>query len=139
MIALGILAVLTAIAVPLFVGYKERTRIKQAVNDLRIMQAGIRIFRDEFGAPPNQMTQALESVPKDPWGNDYVYLNLVNGAPGISGMRRKDKNLVPINSEYDLYSKGADGQSQAPLTSPVSHDDVIRANDGAYMGLAEDY
>jgi hypothetical protein len=26
-----------------------------------------------------------------------------------------------------------------PLTSPVSRDDVIRANDGAFIGLASDY
>ena len=32
---------------------------------------------------------------------------------------------------------GPDGQSKAPLASPVSKDDIIRANDGGYMGIAE--
>lgn len=52
---------------------------------------------------------------------------------------RKDKNLVPINTQYDLYSLGADGQSKPPLTAPVSKDDVILANDGNYIGLASAY
>jgi general secretion pathway protein G len=54
-------------------------------------------------------------------------------------MARKDRSLVPLNTDYDLYSMGKDGQTQAPLTSSVSDDDVIRANDGGYVGLAEQY
>jgi general secretion pathway protein G len=50
---------------------------------------------------------------------------------------RKDRFLVPINTYYDLYSMGPDGQSQPPLTARVSRDDVIRANDGQYFGPAE--
>jgi general secretion pathway protein G len=52
---------------------------------------------------------------------------------------RTDKNLVPLNSDYDLYSMGKDGESQIPLTVKISHDDIIRANDGAFVGLAIDY
>ena len=52
---------------------------------------------------------------------------------------RKDQNLVPINSDYDLYSLGEDGDSKAPLTARASHDDIIRANNGNFIGLGEDY
>jgi general secretion pathway protein G len=55
------------------------------------------------------------------------------------GKVRKDRFLVPINSTYDLYSMGADGRSVGPLTAAMSRDDIIRANDGAYVGLAEGY
>ena len=48
----------------------------------------------------------------------------------------KDRFLVPINSDFDLYSMGKDGKSQMPLTAKDSRDDIIRANDGAYIGLA---
>ena len=41
---------------------------------------------------PTRWTQMLDSVPKDPWGKDFVYLN-----PG-----RKNPN------SYDLYSCGPD-------------------------------
>ena len=52
---------------------------------------------------------------------------------------RKDKNLVPINSEYDLYSLGPDGDSMPPLTAKPSRDDIVMANDGKYIGPVEDY
>ena len=52
---------------------------------------------------------------------------------------RRDRFLVPINSTYDLYSLGKDGDSKAPLSTKVSQDDVIRANDGGFIGLAARY
>ena len=52
---------------------------------------------------------------------------------------RKDHSLHPLNSTYDLYSKGKDGDSQSPLTAPASRDDIIRANDGGYIGVASGY
>ena len=76
-------------------------------------------------------------LPKDPWGRDYQFLNF--SAPGANGQIRKDHNLHPLNTDFDLYSLGKDGKSQAPLTAKASHDDVIWARDGAFVGLAEDY
>ena len=57
---------------------------------------------------------------------------------GIGGAR-KDRSMVPINSDFDLYSMGKDGQSVGPLTAQKSHDDVIRANDGGFYGLAANF
>jgi general secretion pathway protein G len=53
---------------------------------------------------------------------------------GSAGRPRKDRFLHPINSDYDLYSMGKDGESVEPLTAQKSHDDVIRANDGSFVG-----
>jgi general secretion pathway protein G len=44
-----------------------------------------------------------------------------------------------LNSSYDLFSAGKDGNWVAPITAAVSQDDIIRANDGAYVGLASEY
>jgi general secretion pathway protein G len=65
-----------------------------------------------------------------------VYLNLQGPNKGLA---RKNKNLTPLNSDFDLYSMGKDGDSSAPLTAQTSRDDVIRANDGRFLGLASDY
>lgn len=62
-------------------------------------------------------------------------MSTVNG----NGAKRKDRNLVPLNTDYDLYSRGPDGQSVSPLTAAKSKDDIIRANNGGYVGTAEDY
>ena len=58
---------------------------------------------------------------------------------GSAGKPRKDRFLHPINSDYDLYSMGKDGESVEPLTAKKSHDDVIRANDGGFVGLAAEF
>ena len=63
-----------------------------------------------------------------------------NGSGNASkGKPRKDRFLHPINSDYDLYSMGKDGESVEPLTAKKSHDDVIRANDGSFVGLATEF
>ena len=73
----------------------------------------------------------------DPWGNAYVYQSFT-GLKG-KGKMRKDKSLNPLNTQYDLYSLGRDGDSRLPLAPKVSHDDVILAFDGAFIGLASDF
>jgi general secretion pathway protein G len=72
----------------------------------------------------------------DIWGNPYQYLRLDPKDPGTP---RKDKWIVPINSDYDLYSMGKDGKSTSPLTANSSRDDIIRASNGSYIGLAANY
>ncbi len=56
-----------------------------------------------------------------------------------AGDVRKDRRLVPLNRDFDLYSQGKDGRSQGPLTAQVSLDDVIRANNGGFIGLGRNY
>ena len=73
----------------------------------------------------------------DPWKGTYQYTRLDN-AKG-KGSARKDKNLVPINTDYDLWSNGKDGKSVAPLTAQASRDDIVRANNGRFVGPAADY
>lgn len=62
-----------------------------------------------------------------------------NGQCVGSGQARKDHNLVPINSDFDLFSSGPDGKSVPALTGGPSRDDIVRGSDGAYFGPAKDY
>jgi general secretion pathway protein G len=75
----------------------------------------------------------------DPWGRPFQYLNIANSGNKAKGHQRKDKFLVPVNSDFDLYSLGEDGVSSPPFTAKGSRDDIVRANNGAYIGLAENY
>jgi general secretion pathway protein G len=47
--------------------------------------------------------------------------------------------MNPINSDYDLYSVGPDGDSSPQLVSKKGRDDIVRANDGEFIGLASEY
>lgn len=79
------------------------------------------------------------AIPADPWGNPYQYLPIDINPPPNKGQVRKDKSLNPLNSDFDLYSMGPDGQTRLPLTTPTAKDDIIRAGNGSFIGIASDY
>lgn len=137
MFALGITAILAAVAVPAYRTYIERTRTATAIADIGEMHLRIQRFIVNAGDPPPDLLAIGVADKRDPWGNAYVYLSF-DGLSGI-GQMRKDRNLVPVNSQYDLYSMGPDGRSVPPFTARHSRDDIVLANDGGYIGLAADY
>jgi len=51
----------------------------------------------------------------------------------------RTSNFGSVNSDYHLYSRGPDGQSANSVKAQPSLDDIIRANDGSYVGTAADY
>ena len=70
----------------------------------------------------------------DPWGNEYRYLNIRMAGPG-KGAFRKDGNLNPIELRFrSVQHVGADGESAGPLSAKKSRDDIVRANNGAFLG-----
>ncbi len=137
MLVLAILATLTAVAMPAFSTYVNKVRITRAIPDVK----GIAATLDAHKVDTNGLPQSLREIGYgnrlDPWGHPYQYLNIATTKG--KGSVRKDKSLVPINDDYDLYSLGPDGRSQPPLTAKVSRDDIVRANNGAYVGVAEKY
>ena len=136
MIVLAIIATLAAIAVPLYANVTERAKVAGAIADIRILDSEIGVFEAAKGRHPISLAEIGRDTLKDPWGNPYEYLEY---AAGSSALVRKDHSLHPLNSWYDLYSKGKDGQSRPALTARVSRDDIIRANDGGYIGPASGY
>ena len=136
MITLGIVAIGLTIAMVSYQGYMDRAEAGDAAADLEMASSDIERFFSLNGELPDTLAEAGFSK-LDPWGNSYEYLNFAN-VKG-KGKFRKDRNLVPINTDYDLYSKGPDGASVAPLTAAASRDDIIRASNGAYIGPAADY
>jgi general secretion pathway protein G len=138
MIALVALAVLTTIATTSYSSYMDRTRNLAAQNDMVVIQTAINEYFLENQTYPATLSDVSASIAAmtDPWGNGYRYINHTTTP---SGQWRKDKNIHPINSDYDLGSMGADGQTAAPLTSGVARDDIIRANNGRFIGTASTY
>ena len=160
-IATAIMSVISMISVSAYSGYIETTKVSQAVSQIRALSFLIDDYAQEYGEYPETLRDIGNENIKDPWGNYYVYLNLKTGnndgddedyehdnehsdghdddhSPNI-GAARKDGNLVPINTDYDLCSFGKDGKSKAPLRAKDSHDDIIYANDGGYIGLASEF
>jgi len=113
LLVLVILSVLAAVVVPKFTKRSEQARITAARTDIANLEVALDAFEIDTGRFPtsqNGLKALVEEpndvqdwhgayikrgVPKDPWGNPYVYK--------YPGDHNKDG--------YDLHSFGPDGQS----------------------------
>lgn len=114
-VVITIMAIMAALIVPRVVGRTDDARIAAARQDIATLMNALKLYRLDSGRYPTseQGLRALverptvdpipsnwkaggyldsSTVRKDPWGNDYAYLN-----PGLHG-------------EIDVMSFGRDGQ-----------------------------
>jgi general secretion pathway protein G len=85
---LGLIAAAVGIAV---VPQLDKAKQERAALDIKNIEGALKIYYARKGNYPDTGTglralvdsQALETVPKDPWGNDYVYMN-EGGKPVIT-------------------------------------------------------
>ena len=109
-VVIVILVTLASIATPLYMNYIKKANVGAAKTQMKMLEDALTGYRLDIGSFPTADAglQALvenvdnnekwdgpyikPAVPKDPWGNDYVYV-----IPGEHG-------------EYDLTSYGSDGQ-----------------------------
>jgi general secretion pathway protein G len=156
----GVVGLLAAIAIPGYEAALDKARVTRAVGDIRSIQSELQSHGFANGCYPATLADIGYASLRDPWGSPYVY-GVLEGAPGGGrrgrgggggatcaacrgsclgrGQARKDRNLVPINSDFDFYSRGKDRQSVGPLAARASLDDVVRASDGGFIGLGRDY
>jgi general secretion pathway protein G len=140
MLIVAIVAVLAVIALASHAKYRERVQTMQAVTDIASLQPLIAQYALDNNFYPDSLADIARDTMKDPWGNPYQYLSHDGPAHSpTSGQWRKDHSIVPINSDYDLWSNGSDGQSSPPLTAKHSRDDIVRANNGRFIGPASDF
>ncbi|MEJ2142150.1 MAG: type II secretion system major pseudopilin GspG [Gammaproteobacteria bacterium] len=113
MVVVVILAILASVVVPKIMDRPDEARIAKAKQDIRAVESALGLYKlDNFSYPTtDQGLEALvtkpsgspepknykkggyvKSVPKDPWGNEYKYLN-----PGTHG-------------DIDIFTLGPDMQ-----------------------------
>ena len=114
MVVVIIIGILAAIVAPNVIGRVDDANVTKAKSEIRVLESALKFYRlDNFNYPTSE--QGLEalvskpndpnirnwksggylersSLPLDPWGNPYQYLN-----PGSKG-------------EIDVYSFGRDGK-----------------------------
>jgi len=139
MVVIAIIGTLAAIAIPNYISYKNRALIAETIAEISTIEIDISEYVLENGELPDSLDDVGLGDLRDPWGNPYEYLRIDGGGLKGKGKLRKNRSLVPVNSDYDLYSKGKDGKSQTPFTAKSSQDDIVRANDGGFVGLVSDY
>ena len=110
MVVVVIIGILAALIAPNIIGRDDQARVAAARSDLQAIRQALDLYKmDNFrypdtdaglGALVNEPEGAknwpqggyLHNMPKDPWGNAYVYVS-----PGTKG-------------PFDLLSLGADGK-----------------------------
>jgi general secretion pathway protein G len=137
LIVVALILTIAAIALPYLSTTLDQARYAKAVADIHTLQDAINADQLDKGVYTDSLASLGYGSLLDPWGHPYQYLN--HATMHGNGQARKDRFLVPLNTDYDLYSMGKDGQSQPPLTAQASQDDIVRAGDGSYVGLASLY
>lgn len=137
LIVIAILLTIASMAIPNLLAAIDMARVARAVSEIHTLEDAITDYVVINGQYPDTLTVVGYGGYLDPWGNPYEYLN--HATMKGNGKARKDRFLVPLNSDYDLYSVGKDGLSVSPITAKASQDDIIRGGDGSYDGLASQF
>lgn len=135
MVIIGILA---GLALPKLSSTIKAAKVTQAIGDIKAIQTDLMSIEAGEQPLPADLNAIGRGQMVDPWGQPYVYYRFPPGM-GVPPGARRDRFLVPVNSTFDLYSLGPDGNSAPPFTASKSQDDVVRANDGGFLGLASKY
>ena len=140
MILLAVIGLMAAIAMPNYQQYIERTKRSQAIKDIAVLSMAIEHFHSDHQTYPANLAALGGNLPTaDPWGHAYRYLAIDTVPSPNTGQIRRDRNMNPLNSDYDLYSMGPDGQTQMQLTAARAQDDIVRAGNGGFIGLASEH
>lgn len=105
MVVLVIIGVLAAIVAPRFIERADEARVEATKAQMQNIAQALKLYRLHNSRYPNTSEglnalvqpsrdgkRYLDRIPKDAWGNDFIYL-----APGV-------------HSDFDLLSYGADGR-----------------------------
>lgn len=137
LILAAIVATLTAIAVPAYSRYRNNANFAKAIVDIRTLEKDIYTFEGFNGKLPDLLEEVNPPTVLDPWKRPYQFLN--NTTKKGKGKARFDKLFKPLNTDFDLYSMGPDGDTQENLDKKESLDDIVRALNGQFVGLASEY
>ena len=135
-IAITIAAVSSTIASVTYRGHIESRNISKAISQIADVATTLDNYIHQNKHYPDSLSDIGLSDMLDPWENPYQYNVAEDPCAEIS---RKDHYISTLNTDYDLYSMGKDGTSVSLLSAKTSRDDVIRANNGNYIGLATEY
>jgi len=135
-IAISIMAIIGTIASVTYRGHIESRNISIAISQIAHVATTLDNYIHQNKHYPDSLADIGVNDLLDPWENPYQYNIAEDPCADIS---RKDHNISTLNTDYDLYSMGKDGISVSRLSAKTSRDDVIRANNGNYIGLATEY
>lgn len=134
--ALAVVAIVGSIFNAGYFGWRDRQGTEQAATEILTMGARLAAATGTDGQLPDSLDRLFPGA-RDPWGRPYQYRRV--DRPDDRASARTDHAAAPINTRFDLYSLGPDGESQATLADRSSRDDIVWGRDGLYVGTARDF
>ena len=98
LLAVTIVGILLTLVVTMYQGWRDRIDMTRAAEELMAISAAITSFKTENDRFPTDLAEIGKGSTLDPWGATYGYVNHADASG--RGSFRKDKNIVPINSDY---------------------------------------
>lgn len=148
-VVLAIFAALTFIGMRAYSHFIDKARNTRAIAEIRVLEKEILEFWNANDRLPNTLGELGRASMLDPWKTPYQYINFDVTAEGEDLRRTKGKKgkgkgkgsgkSATLNSDFDLFSMGKDKMSAPDLNDDGSLDDIVRADDGSYTGLAAEY
>ena len=130
-VVVAIIAVMATIAFPAYTTYINKTRNARAKSEIRTLSTEISAYAlDHGGTNPPDLIAIGRNNYLDPWHHPYVYTNIAVGGTALA-----DAFSQTLNKDFDVYSKGPDNASAIAFGDPTNNDDIVRFNDGAFIGL----
>ena len=138
MIVLALMMLLASFAIPAYSGYIEDARAGQAVSDIGRISLEVQRFQtNNNGALPATLADIGLNTMRDPWGKAYIYVPFDDATP--KGQKRRSAvGNTPINTDFDVLSRGEDGKSARRFNKANAKDDIVRAYNGSYVGPADE-
>ena len=133
----AIVVTMTAIGIPVYARYRNDANMAKAIVDIRTLEHEIYTYEGFNGKLPDLLEEVNPPNVQDPWKRPYQILNTTTKKGPAKA--RFDKLFKPLNTDFDLYSLGRDGQTEENLDKKVSLDDIVRALNGQFVGLASKY
>jgi prepilin-type N-terminal cleavage/methylation domain-containing protein len=128
----AILGILATMAIPALNAFVKTTRNKRCIAAIRTIDKAITAYIIEKNSLPTTLTDIGMANQMDPWGRPYHYQDLA--APGPPAPLEYDITGFPLNTDFDLYSCGADGACSVAFVAALSADDIVRSQNGAFSG-----
>ena len=143
LIVVMIMATLATLGVPLYASALDNARIAKAIADIRVVEREVFVFQVLNNRLPKNLAEVGRTNLHDPWGNAYEYLEISCDETWTKCKppkgARQDKFFKPLNWDFDLYSRGRDGQTTAKLDTKKGADDIVRCMNGGYVGLSSEF
>ncbi len=141
LVVVTIIGILVSLAIPAYTEYKNMAKVSRATSEIRSIADQIAFYQTDKIHLPDR----LEDLPggialKDPWGKKYNYY-IIPPSDGTGPYR--DTAGDPFNTDYDLYSEGANGNTTKSLLDPAetntSRDDIILGVNDSIVELGSRY